>query len=470
MSKGIKISIGIIAVLLAIAVGLSIAVVSGERIHSNITVNGIDLGGLTVAEAEKLLQQKMEPFIDESAVTIKFRDKQWKLSYREAGFQFDYSDAAIKAYNIGHKGNYFKRVADVIKTQLERRDIKLNFTYDSQKIGNKLAAIAKEVEQEAADATIKLEKGSFVITEEKEGRKLEVSKTYDLIKQQIDQLSSGEVELSVVITIPQITKADLANIKDKLGEYSTKFNAADTDRTHNIKIATKSASHVLVKPGEVFSLNKVMGPRLAKYGYKEANVIVNNELVPGIGGGVCQVSSTLYNAALLSNLKIVERKSHSLPSTYVPLGRDATIAGDYIDFKFENNTGYPIYIYGEVSGNWVKFSIYGRNEYPGRVVKIITEIIKKTEPKIKIIEDPTLPVGTEIEEKKAYTGYLVKSYRIVMENGKEISREELPLSVYKASDGIKRVGTKKQETFAPPESGGSINPDDFLESLPDTTQ
>jgi len=221
--------------------------------------------------------------------------------------------------------------------------------------------------------------------------------------------------------------------------------AVPFDRTHNIKIATSSASDVLIKPGEVYSVDKIVGPRLANYGYKEAKVIINNELVPGIGGGVCQVSSTLYNAALLSNMKIVERRNHSLPSSYIPMGRDATISENYIDLKFQNTTQYPIYIHGEVKGSWVKFSIYGRSENPGITVKIRTEIVKKTDPQIKIVEDPTLPEGTEVEEKKAYTGYVVKSYRIVMENGKEISVEELPLSTYRVTNGVKRVGTMKVE-------------------------
>jgi vancomycin resistance protein YoaR len=269
---------------------------------------------------------------------------------------------------------------------------------------------------------------------------------------EIEKKSALELELVVDVTQPEIKRSDLENIKDNLGEYSTKFNAADYDRTHNVKIATNSASGILIKPGEIYSVDKMMGPRLAKYGYKEAKVIINNELVPGIGGGVCQVSSTMYNAALLSNMKIIERRSHSLPSSYIPLGRDATISEGYIDLKFQNTSQYPIYIHGEVKGSWVKFSIYGRNENPGRTVKIRTEVVKTTQPQITIIEDPTLPEGTEVEEKKAYTGYVVKSYRIVMENGVEISREELPQSVYRVANGVKRVGTMKTEPVTPDET------------------
>ena len=451
MSKGIKIGIGIIIVLLVAAVALSISMVNGDKIHSNITIEGINVGGLMPSQAESMLKEKMDPTIDDSAIALKFRGKKWGLNYRDVKFQYEYSDAVTKAYDIGHKGSFFKRLKDVISTQLNREDIKLNYSYDVQYINNKLEDISKEIGQEALDATILLKEQGFVITDEAEGRKLDVNKSYDLIKSQIEKTATEDVDLVVDVIQPEIKRSDLENIKDNLGEYSTKFNAADADRTHNVKIATSSASGILIKPGEVYSVDKIVGPRLAKYGYKEAKVIINNELVPGIGGGVCQISSTLYNAALLSNMKIVERRSHSLPSSYIPMGRDATISENYIDLKFQNTTQYPIYIHGEVKGSWVKFSIYGKSETPGRTVKIRTEIVKKTDPQIKIIEDPTLPEGTEVEEKKAYTGYVVKSYRIVMENGKEISVEELPLSTYRVTNGVKRVGTMKVDPPAPTE-------------------
>lgn len=460
MSKWTKAGIIVIVVLMVAIIGLCIVLVSGDTIHSNITIKGISVGGYTYSQAESLLKEKLEPTVDSSALTLKFRDKAWKLSYRDASFSYDYEDALTKAYDIGHKGNFFKRIADVISAQLERKDIGLNYSYDTQYIKNKLEDISREIGQEAKDATITFKDNVFVITDEKEGRMLDTGKSFDMIKTQMEKPASSDIQLVVDVVQPEIKRADLENIKDNLGEYSTKFNAADVDRTHNIKIATASASGVLVKPGGIYSVNQTVGPRLAKNGYKEAKVIINNELVPGIGGGVCQVSSTLYNAALLSNMKIVERRSHSLPSSYVPMGRDATISENYIDFKFQNTTNYPIYIHGEVNGSWVRFSIYGRNDNPARTVKIRTEVVKKTDPQIKIIEDPTLPTGTEVEEKKAYTGYVVRAYRIIMENGIQVSTEELTQSVYRVANGVKRVGTKVivpvTPTPAPENQSGGI--------------
>ena len=192
-----------------------------------------------------------------------------------------------------------------------------------------------------------------------------------------------------------------------------------------------------------------------------AKVIINNEYVDGIGGGLCQISTTLYNAALLSNMKIVERKNHSLPSEYVGLGRDATISGDYIDMKFENNTATPIYIHGEVKGNRVTFSIYGKKENPNRTVEIRTNVIKKIEPQVKIIHDETLPFGQEVIEKKAIAGYVVKSYRVVLENGKEVFIEPLYTDTYKVSDEVKRVGTKTVDTLGEEDDLSTENFDSY---------
>lgn len=451
MGKVMKIGIAIIGVLIIVVLALSFYLVSGDRIHANITINGIDVGGLTAYEAETKVRSQMEPKLTEP-LTLKSEGKTWPLSFKDINFTFKYEDAALQAYGIGHEGNFFRKISDTVRMQLSRSDITLAYEYDAKHITSKLELIAKDIDQEAVDATIRLEKSGFVITDEKIGRKLDQTQSFEKIKVEVEKFEAAEIQLPVEVTEPLVKRSDLENIKDNMGQYSTKFNAADVDRTHNVKLATNSANNVLLKPGEVYSLNKIVGPRLAKNGFKEAKVIINNELVPGIGGGVCQVSSTLYNAVLLSNLKIVERRSHSLPSSYVPLARDATISEDYIDFKFENNTPYPIYIYGEVKGSWVTFSIYGRNEHPGRSVKISTEVVKKTDPQVKIIEDPTLPAGTEVEEKKAYTGYVVKSYRIVTENGVQISKEELPLSVYRVAHGVKRVGTKKASPTPYPQS------------------
>lgn len=420
----------------------AIIFLSGEKIAPNVSIDGLDVGKMTLEEARDHLQNYFGNNLKDSYMTLEYEGKTWQLNYNEINYNYDYDRALAQAYSITRRGNLFKRYIDSIKVRMNKTDIPLYFSYDSESVKKFISNIAKEINTEPIDATIRLVSGKFQITDEKPGSSLNEKKAFEMIDSAIKSKSIATVQLPVEKIEAAITREDLSNITDKLGEFSTRFNAANEARTYNIKLATKSVTDVLVKPGEVFSLNKTIGPRLAKYGYRVAKVLINNEYVDGIGGGVCQVSTTLYNAALLANLKIVERRNHSLPSSYIGLGRDATISGDYIDLKFMNNTPYPIYIYGEVTGNQVKFSIYGKNENKGREIRIKTEVLKKIEPKIKIIEDKTLPVGTKIVEKKPIPGYVVRSYRIIVENGKEVLVEPLFTDTYRASDGVTRVGTK----------------------------
>jgi vancomycin resistance protein YoaR len=445
--KNYKLSkIGLISViiflLIAILIATAVALLSGEEIRDNISINGVNVSGLSKQKAEKLLKDMYSEKINNSFISLKFDDKEWNIKYSDLEYSFNIEEAVENAYKVGHTGDFFIQLTETMEARIKAQNFELESSYKDAPINNLVSQISKEIDQEVIDATIKYLNANFQITEEKIGRKLDQENTISMITEQLNKVEVAVLELPVNIIEPIVKKSDLAVIKDNLGEFSTKFNAADVDRSSNIKVATNSTNNVLVRPGEVYSVNEILGPRLAKYGYKDAKVIINNELVPGIGGGVCQVSSTLYNAVLLSNLKIIERQNHSLTLSYVGLGRDATISGDYIDFKFMNNTDYPIYIYGEVKGSWVKFIVFGKSENPGRTVKIISDTIKTLNPTIKIIEDPTLPIGTEVVEKKSHVGYVVKTQRIVYDNGKEILRENLGNSNYRVVNGVTRVGTK----------------------------
>lgn len=457
MKKGFRWTIILLAsVLLVLIVISGIIFLSGKKIAPNIYIGGMDVGKHTKEEAIKKLKENYYENIKGTYIPLTYGDKVWELKYADINFLFYFEEAVDEAYDIGRTGNIIKRYFDSLNIRIGKVDIPIKSHYERENILKALDGIAKEVNKEAIDATIRLKTEGFVLKAEKQGAKLDNNKAAEIIEKRIENYDISKVELPVDIIEAEIKKSDLEKITEKLGEYSTKFNAANTSRSYNIKLATKSVTDVLIKPGQVFSLNKTIGPRLAKYGYKTAKVIINNEYVDGIGGGICQVSTTLYNTALLSNLKIVERKNHSMPSDYVSLGRDATISWDYIDMKFENNSEYPLYIYGEVIGNQVKFSIYGKKEHPNRSVKIKTVVVKKIEPKMKIINDKSLPLGTEIIEKKPKTGYVVKSYRVIMENGKEVFVEPLFTDTYRVSDGVKRIGTKVVELVE--ESFLEVNP------------
>jgi len=435
----------LVLILILLIVVSAIMFLSTDKILPNVCINEIEVSDLTKEEAVQKLEKSYNYRIQETLLALVCDNKIWNLKNTDIDLIYDFNEAVDEAYSIGRKGNIINRYIDSITARFVENNIILKFSYNEEKLINIINDIADEVNRNSVDATIEIKSGKIVITDDIVGLTLQKDKAIEMVKRSIEENDNSNIELPVEVKEPEVKRTDLENIKDKLGEYTTKFNAANTSRTFNISLATKTVSGLIIKPGEIFSLNKIIGSKLEEKGYKMAKVIINNEYVDGIGGGLCQISTTLYNAALLSNLKIVERRNHSIPSDYVALGRDATLSGDYIDMKFENNSKYPIYIYGEVKGNRLTFSIFGKNENPNKSIEIRTSVVRRIEPDIKIIEDDTLPAGTEIIEKDARTGYVVKSYRVILENGKEVFVEPLYTDTYRVSDEVKRIGTKPKD-------------------------
>jgi vancomycin resistance protein YoaR len=232
-----------------------------------------------------------------------------------------------------------------------------------------------------------------------------------------------------------------------LGEYTTQFTAGNKNRTQNIHLASKTINGTVLMPGEIFSFNEKVGPRTASRGYQNAPVIFKGELVDGLGGGICQVSSTIYNAILLSNLNIVERINHSIPSTYVPKGRDATVSYGVLDFKFQNILSQPIYVESFIRGNLLTVKVYGQ-KIGNKVVRIESredQVVKRT---VEVKFDPNMYQGEEKIEQEGRDGYRITTFKVVLENGVEIERKQITKDYYKPQNQIILKGTKKRP--APP--------------------
>ncbi|HCW04826.1 MAG TPA: hypothetical protein DGK91_10080 [Clostridium sp.] len=197
-------------------------------------------------------------------------------------------------------------------------------------------------------------------------------------------------------------------------------------------------------PGDTFSFNEVVGERTKARGYQEAGVIINNKIESGIGGGICQVSSTLYNAIIKSNINSTERFPHTLPSAYVDLGRDATVDWGNIDYKFTNTLDYPIYIEGYTKNKVLYFNVYSNKSLTNRRYDIVNDVYKTEKSTTKTIKDSSMPEGSKKIVQKAQTGYKVKVYlNTYDENNKLIKQELISDDYYRPIQGIVKVGTKK---------------------------
>ena len=270
------------------------------------------------------------------------------------------------------------------------------------------------------------------IKKETIGRKLDVDTNQKLIEDYIVKRLSGEIKLRVDEKIPKIRYENIKDIKDVLASFSTMFSRHHPDRCHNIELACKKLNGTILAAGEVFSMDKALGPRTVENGYKEAPIILKNELIPGAGGGVCQVTTTLYGAVLRTDLEVVERKHHSMPLGYVEPGQDATISEGYIDFKFKNSRDYPICINAFVEDNRLVIRVYGKKNSNDHLVKIKSEIVEEIFPETEeYIIDDSVPDGEVVYEREAKLGLKVIVYReIYNRQGKLLDVEKISEDVY----------------------------------------
>jgi len=425
---------------------VSLALIYKDSIHSGISVEDIDIGGLSVIEANSRIEGNLLDDLENDKLVLKYNEHSWNFSSKDLDIKYDFLKAVNDAYLIGRRGTLVDRVETMVDLVRRPYSISLKSSVNTELINKLLAEIENEVNRPSLDATITKENDKFIITKEKLGLRLKKEETAAAIKEQL--LSSGfydviEVDLLVENVTPKYTFEKLNQIQDLMGTYTTKFNTKAWGRSYNVKMASESIDGTLLMPGEIFSFNNIVGPRTVKNGYKTAPVIFKGELVDGIGGGVCQVSSTLYNTVLMSQLGIVERVNHTIPSTYVPRGFDATVSYGVLDFKFRNILDIPIYIESITKGNKITINIYGRKA-TNRTIKLSSNIDKVVKRDSEILFDNTIFEGEKVVEEKGRDGYKVSAYMLIYDNGKLLERKLLSKDYYRSRKEIIKKGTKKR--------------------------
>lgn len=298
-------------------------------------------------------------------ITLKADEYEKKATYGDLDVKYDYDTAIKEAYAVGREGGSIDKLKEIYDVNKNGKNLDIKIVKNNEKIAELANTINDELYKESKSAKIKYSGGNFLVTKEVLGQSVDTEKLSKDIAESIPE--KERVEILLRADSPKATSEILSKVKEQIGTYTTEFKLGDQNRVFNVTRATNSVDDKLILPGETFSFNDTTGPRSLKAGYKEATVISNGEFVPGEGGGVCQVSSTLYNTLLNSGVKIVERHSHSLPISYVPKGKDATVAFDTLDLKFRNDYDAPVYIKAYVSGNALTIKMYGDKD--AKVVK-----------------------------------------------------------------------------------------------------
>ncbi len=296
----------------------------------------------------------------------------------------------------------------------------------------------------AEDAYYALEDGKVVIHDHVLGIKFDKNQAQKIINE--NRGNGVTFEIPLQIEHPRHTSEDIEAqlFADVLGEHETKFNTGDVGRSKNIALASRKINGTILAPGEIFSYNGVVGERSYSEGFETAHVYVNGETVDGVGGGICQVSSTLFNAVVYANLEIVERVNHQLTVSYVPLGRDATVDYGNIDFRFKNTTGHPVKVVCTADNGLMYVGLFGKKDDKSLDVSFETAVLRELPPPERRTDDPTLPKGEEKIEKPGSSGYVVDTYKIVKRDGKDPERIYLCRSTYNGTFREILVGTGEE--------------------------
>ena len=342
------------------------------RILYGVQNEGHSLFGMTQEEAEQYFIQLGKKKLAGQTISLRSNGAVWKVQPQEVALQPAAAAAAEEAYNAGRKGSFVQQVVVQIRNAANGCNIPFTASYDESLLQAKLEKIAESLLVQPVNATCEIgANGSVRHIPGRAGKKLDIAASLKILDQPLKEMQAASIELPIAENPPFVRTEDIAHVNAVLGSYTTYYRHGA--RGDNIALATQQLNGVLIRSGATFSFNSIVGTRTANAGYKNAAVLVNGKSVPGIGGGVCQVSSTLYNAILLAGLNPTERFSHFMPSSYCPPGLDATVADDLIDFQFMNPLPHNVYILASADGRKVTVQVLGTQaDLQGKNISIET--------------------------------------------------------------------------------------------------
>ncbi|MCR5836292.1 MAG: VanW family protein [Lachnospiraceae bacterium] len=441
------------AVLFIATVGLAFnSEATADSIKKGVSIDKIDVGGMTKEEAKKAVD-KLVGDIQKTQVHILVNKKKINISIGQLGYEWINTDVVDDAVEIGKKGNVVSRYKDSLDIDHKGKKYNIEMNIKEEDITSKIQKVCEDykLNVKAKNATLKFNNTGFTVVPEQTGVKVDYDKTaksiYKAITDKWDGKSEIDIEAQTEIDKPEFTEDDFAMISDKaMGTYTTTFSTGGsfTNRNKNIQNGARLLDGIVLYPGEKYSLNEHLEPWTEENGYFPAGTYVDGQVEDSLGGGICQVSSTLYNALLRAEMEIVERYPHSMSVGYVPLAADAALAGDYKDLKFKNNTDAPIFIRSIYENGALTFKVYGHEtRNANRKIEFISETVSTTPIKTEVKKDSSRSESYSETVSSGHVGYVAKLWKKVYEDGKEVSKELVNTSTYRMTPKKVVQGTKK---------------------------
>ena len=351
--------------------GISVSITNHDRVILGIQSEGKTLTGMSETEIRQFFLEKARAKMKKPALVVTSGSQRWDIQATDIELTPNVEQAVQDAYGTGRGGSLLTNTLTQMRIALVGKDVRLTATYNDDKLQAKLVAIATSLSRTPKNASLTLSpRGNVERHAALTGRQADATTLHDTVAPKLSALAlTVRTEIPVEETEPVITDDTLASIDGVLASYQTKYSPGN--RGHNIALAAGKLNGSLVKPNGIFSFNDTVGLRTAAAGYKVAGVILDGQLADGIGGGVCQVSSTLYNAVLLAGLTPTARTSHALPSAYCPPGLDATVADGQIDLQFRNQLAHSVYLLTNADGHTLTVYILGtRADLGGKTIRL----------------------------------------------------------------------------------------------------
>ena len=324
------------------------------RIAKNIYIEDIEVSNLTKQEALDIVNAKY-PIKN---LKLSYNNEEYTINAKDVDLSYNTKQVVDEAYNLTREKSYLSNVMTYMRTKFGGHDLGIKVSYDEDKLDKEIGQVSKQINKKYVDATISVS-GGITVKESQTGLKCDDETNKKAIQKAYKDKNYETIALKVDVTQPRVKTEDVKSIDTVLGSYSTTFNQSQYGRNYNIALALDRCDGSVVMPGETFSYNDATGPRIVSNGFKYASVIVAGDYQDAPGGGVCQGSTTLFNAVLLSGLDITQVRNHSKKAAYVPVGRDAMVNDGDSDFKFTNNFDHPVYISAYAGGGVAGAQIYG---------------------------------------------------------------------------------------------------------------
>ncbi len=434
---------------------ITLPVYAGEdKIQTGIYVNDMNLSGLSAGEARDKVNAYVDSFGDAQITLNAVEGGTISTTASELGLKWGNESILDEAANFGRDGDVLRCYKELKDLEYKNKVYKVEFEFDKNKIRTLIEENADQYNQEAVNATLVKTEDGFKITEGQTGVAVDVQASTDAVYDHLMADWNGEncsIDLVVTTQEPKGSEEDLAKVKDVLGTFTTSYSTSGGARSGNVVNGCNLINGTTLYPGDEFSAYEAVSPFSQENGYYMAASYLNGQVVDSLGGGICQVTTTLYNAVLLSELEVTERYNHSMIVTYVDPSADAAIAeSSGKDFKFKNNLEYPVYIEGITTPEkQVTFTIYGvETRDSAREVAYESVILEKTVPDTEVINvDEGQPVGY-CSVQSAHIGYKAQLWKVVRENGVEVSREQINSSSYMKTPRSATVGVASPDEGA----------------------